>query len=423
MDQRTRERLPVLPAPGRRRRPPPQGRRRPPGSRAGRPARRDVHRRRDDAARARLATPCTRTWAEDPGTGKRRDLTREEDNAFWAWAAIEVLRETGIRIEELTELSHHSLVQYRLPVNRRARPAAAHRPVQDRPRTAPRHQPRARRRPVSAVISAIRDQTGSRPPRGAYDRHEKTWNPPMPLLFQRRIGLENRPDPASRGIRDLLNSALAAAGHHRHRRQAPHVHPPRLPQDLHHRRDHERHAAAHRPAHPRPPRHQHHHGLQGRLPRGSHQRPPGVHRPPPRSYGPARNTAPPPTPNGKSSSATSSAASSPSATADGHTAPAASTSTAASAAPSCASTPPSGTGSKKSATTCRPHRRSRTRRLDRRSRRTPGQPRRRQQQARPGRRPHRPPPGRGDLGIPAFPDIAGRTAATPQRASMTSPPR
>jgi hypothetical protein len=42
-------------------------------------------------------------------------LTREEDNAFWAWAAVEVLRHTGIRLEELTELSHHSLVQYRLP--------------------------------------------------------------------------------------------------------------------------------------------------------------------------------------------------------------------------------------------------------------------------------------------------------------------
>ena len=29
----------------------------------------------------------------------------------------EVLRATGIRIEELTELSHHSLVQYRLPAS------------------------------------------------------------------------------------------------------------------------------------------------------------------------------------------------------------------------------------------------------------------------------------------------------------------
>ena len=54
-------------------------------------------------------------WAEDPATGKRRDLTLDEHRAFWAWAAVEVLRLTGIRIEELTELSHHSFVQYRDP--------------------------------------------------------------------------------------------------------------------------------------------------------------------------------------------------------------------------------------------------------------------------------------------------------------------
>ncbi len=28
-----------------------------------------------------------RIWADDPATGKRRDLSREEDHAFWAWAA------------------------------------------------------------------------------------------------------------------------------------------------------------------------------------------------------------------------------------------------------------------------------------------------------------------------------------------------
>ena len=39
----------------------------------------------------------------------------EEDLAFWAWAAVEVLRMTGVRVEELLEISHHSLVQYRLP--------------------------------------------------------------------------------------------------------------------------------------------------------------------------------------------------------------------------------------------------------------------------------------------------------------------
>jgi hypothetical protein len=54
-------------------------------------------------------------WADDPATGKRRNLTTEEDRAFWAWATVEVLRATGIRAEELVQLSHHSFVQYRLP--------------------------------------------------------------------------------------------------------------------------------------------------------------------------------------------------------------------------------------------------------------------------------------------------------------------
>ena len=56
----------------------------------------------------------SRVWAEDPAAGKRRDLTFEEHRGFWTWAMIEVLRHT-VRIEELTELSHHSLIQYRLP--------------------------------------------------------------------------------------------------------------------------------------------------------------------------------------------------------------------------------------------------------------------------------------------------------------------
>jgi len=66
----------------------------------------------------RVHTPMAqddRIYAEDPATGARRNLTLEESHAFWAWATVEVLRHTGIRIEELLELTHHSLVQYRLP--------------------------------------------------------------------------------------------------------------------------------------------------------------------------------------------------------------------------------------------------------------------------------------------------------------------
>ena len=35
--------------------------------------------------------------------------------SFWSWAIIETLRHTGIRLEELLEITHHSLVQHRTP--------------------------------------------------------------------------------------------------------------------------------------------------------------------------------------------------------------------------------------------------------------------------------------------------------------------
>ena len=56
-------------------------------------------------------------WAEAPATAKRRDLGLEEHRAFWSWAAVEVLRHTGVRIEELAELSHHSFVEYTVPAS------------------------------------------------------------------------------------------------------------------------------------------------------------------------------------------------------------------------------------------------------------------------------------------------------------------
>lgn len=149
MDARTRQRLPVLPV-----------------------LAASVARRRTDAAElletARQATPGEqfavagqtlirsvvpaaspgKIWVHHPTTGIRRDLGKEEEHAFWAFAAVEVLRATGIRIEELTELSHHSLVQYRLPGTGELVPLLQIAPSKTDMEKAPARQPRTRRRPV-----------------------------------------------------------------------------------------------------------------------------------------------------------------------------------------------------------------------------------------------------------------------------------
>ena len=79
----------------------------------------------------RHGTVAGKVWADEPGTGKRRDLGHEEDHAFWAWAIVEVLRATrpsggvaGAFPPQLRAVpaTHH----------RRTRTAAPDRPIQDR---------------------------------------------------------------------------------------------------------------------------------------------------------------------------------------------------------------------------------------------------------------------------------------------------
>jgi hypothetical protein len=63
---------------------------------------------------------------------------------------------------------------------------------------------------LSAVITRIRGG-GAVPLVVSYDDNEKLWNPPMPLLFQRRLRSEDRPVTAQ-AIRELLNVAMEASG-------------------------------------------------------------------------------------------------------------------------------------------------------------------------------------------------------------------
>jgi integrase len=157
----------------------------------------------------RLALPSSerRIWAED-AQGARHDLTREEDRAFWAWAAVDVLRHAGIRVEELTELSHHSLVQHRAPDTGELIPLL---------HIAPSKTDQERLLVISpeladvlaTILQRIRGKDGAVPLVASYDR-EKTWNPPMPLLFQHPVGMDTR--PFSTGvIQEMLRRAFETA--------------------------------------------------------------------------------------------------------------------------------------------------------------------------------------------------------------------
>jgi integrase len=67
-------------------------------------------------ARAATSSASASIWAEDLATGKHRNLTTDEDRAFWAWAAIEVLRATGMRAGQALGLRHCDFVSRRREV-------------------------------------------------------------------------------------------------------------------------------------------------------------------------------------------------------------------------------------------------------------------------------------------------------------------
>lgn len=151
-----------------------------------------------------------KVWADDPSTGKRRDLTHEEDYAFWTWAIVEVLRATGVRIEELLELSHHSLVQYRLPTTGEIVPLLQIAPSKTDAERMLVVSPELAD-VLSAIISRLRQPTGAVPIVPAYDRHECVWAEPAPLLFQRSIAREQRAI-GEWVARRMLNTGLAKTG-------------------------------------------------------------------------------------------------------------------------------------------------------------------------------------------------------------------
>jgi len=161
--------------------------------------------------RAVMKTETTgRLWAEEPDTGTRRDLSFEEHRGFWTWAVVEVLRHTGIRIEELTELSHHGLIQYRLPATAELIPLLQITPSKTDAERLLVISPELAD-VLSTIVARIRGNRPDVPLVVSYDKNERVYNPPLPLLFQWRRRLENRP-VSERALRKYLDHALTAIG-------------------------------------------------------------------------------------------------------------------------------------------------------------------------------------------------------------------
>ncbi|MFB9716368.1 site-specific integrase [Arthrobacter methylotrophus] len=161
--------------------------------------------------RAAMRTESTgRVWAEHPDTGQRLDVTFEEHRGFWTWAMVEVLRHTVLRIEELTELSHHSLIQYRLPGTGELIPLLQIAPSKTDAERLLVISPELADA-LSAIVTRIRAGQQQVPLVVSHDKNERVYNPPMPLLFQWRRRLENR--TVSEGaLRSYLDHALSALG-------------------------------------------------------------------------------------------------------------------------------------------------------------------------------------------------------------------
>ena len=204
---------PPAPArPGPRRQPAPPGQRGPAGTSPPDPARWHLHQQQ----RADLPTAACplRLRRKHLGQRRRRRIAhrpdRQESEAFWAWAFVEVLRHSGIRFEELRELSHHSITQYRLPSTGELVPLLQIAPSKTGAERLLLVSPELAD-VLSAIVARIRGHTGAIPLVPSYDIHEKTWNPPMPLLFQRAISGERRPI-SDGALREILQRALAGTG-------------------------------------------------------------------------------------------------------------------------------------------------------------------------------------------------------------------
>jgi integrase len=138
--------------------------------------------------------------------GLRLDLTQDEDEAFWTWAIVETLRHTGVRVEELLELTHLALVTYRLPDTGEVVPLLQIVPSKQDAERVLLVSPELAH-VLARVIHRVRAGQDHVPLVARYDPHERVTGAALPHLFQRWHGTERRV-MSTAVVKRLLSLAL-----------------------------------------------------------------------------------------------------------------------------------------------------------------------------------------------------------------------
>lgn len=140
------------------------------------------------------------------------NLTKADADGFWAWAIVETLRHTGIRIEELLELTQLSLRHYTAESTGTLVPLLHIVPSKtDAERLVPM-SPEL----VAVLVEVLRRAKGGDPqvPLSVrYDPYEKVHGEPFPHVFARRIGARQEV-MSHHVVRRLLNEPSGSAGLH-----------------------------------------------------------------------------------------------------------------------------------------------------------------------------------------------------------------
>jgi site-specific recombinase XerD len=120
----------------------------------------------------------------DTETAEVVHVSQAEERTFWEWAIVQTLRHSGVRIEELLELSQLSIRQYRRPNGEVVALLVVAPSKTDRERVIPLYAELFA--VIAAIIRRLTRDGGKVPVVPRYDPHERETSAPQPFLFQRR---------------------------------------------------------------------------------------------------------------------------------------------------------------------------------------------------------------------------------------------